>query len=169
MAELTPRDRLQPSLLDRLTDDDPSSKQESRERRVLSMVQYRQAVMRDLSWLLNTGNHRSTYDDLEDFPQAQNSVLNFGIPDLTGGTYSTVDPFEMERAIIDAIRIFEPRIISRTLSVKATVDPNALGSTALTFEIEGDLWAQPFPEALYIHTEMDLETGQCTVERQANG
>lgn len=33
MAELTPKDRLQPSLLDRLTDDEPDKTQESREKR----------------------------------------------------------------------------------------------------------------------------------------
>ena len=169
MAELMPRDRLQPSLLDRLTDDDPQSKLESRETRVLSMRQYRQAVMRDLAWLLNTGSHHSRFDHLEDFPFVQRSVFNFGIPDFTGGTYSTVDPYEMERAILRAIRDFEPRIIGRTLSISANVDTEELGPTALTFAIEGDLWAQPFPEAMYIQTELDLETGQCNVESRANG
>ncbi|HJX53099.1 MAG TPA: type VI secretion system baseplate subunit TssE, partial [Polyangia bacterium] len=36
MAELTPKERLQPSLLDRLTDDDPGRATEPRESRVLS-------------------------------------------------------------------------------------------------------------------------------------
>ncbi len=48
MAELTPQERLQPSLLDRLTDDRPQETRESRERRVLSMRQLRASVMRDL-------------------------------------------------------------------------------------------------------------------------
>jgi type VI secretion system protein ImpF len=34
MAELTQKDRLQPSLLDRLTDDEPDKLQESREKRI---------------------------------------------------------------------------------------------------------------------------------------
>ena len=54
MAEqLTPQERLQPALLDRLTDDEPDKKQELRERRVLSKAQLRQAVLRDLVWLFN--------------------------------------------------------------------------------------------------------------------
>ena len=28
------------------------------------------------------------------------------------------------------------------------------------FEIEADLWAQPLPLHLYLHTELDLETGR---------
>ncbi|MHC4750853.1 MAG: type VI secretion system baseplate subunit TssE, partial [Planctomycetota bacterium] len=36
MAELTPMDRLQPCLLDRLTDDEPDVQKESRDQRVVS-------------------------------------------------------------------------------------------------------------------------------------
>jgi len=36
MAELTPKERLQPSLLDRLTDEEPDRRQESRDKRILS-------------------------------------------------------------------------------------------------------------------------------------
>jgi len=56
MAELAPRERLQPSLLDRLTDDEPDQEVESRERRVLSVRGLREGVLRDLAWLLNTTN-----------------------------------------------------------------------------------------------------------------
>jgi type VI secretion system protein ImpF len=53
MAELTPQERLQPSLLDRLTDEEPDQLQESREKRVLSMSRLRDFVLRDLAWLFN--------------------------------------------------------------------------------------------------------------------
>ena len=60
MADLTPQERLQPSLLDRLTDSAPDTKRESRDRRVLSMRRLRSAVLRDLAWLLNTGHLETT-------------------------------------------------------------------------------------------------------------
>ena len=75
MADLRPQERLQPSLLDRLTDKAPDTKSESRDRRVLSMRQLRQAVLRDLAWLLNTGQLETT-DDLEPYPQVRDSVMN---------------------------------------------------------------------------------------------
>ena len=54
MAEQPPpQDRLQPALLDRLTDDEPGKKQEPREARVLSKSRMRQSVLRDLAWLFN--------------------------------------------------------------------------------------------------------------------
>ena len=60
MAELTQKERLQPSLLDRLTDDEPPTQQESREKRVLSMHKLRLFVLRDISWLLNRLRRYST-------------------------------------------------------------------------------------------------------------
>ncbi len=49
MAELNPRDRLQPFLLDRLIDDQPGMQKESRDKNVLSPGQLRASIMRDIS------------------------------------------------------------------------------------------------------------------------
>jgi len=53
MAELTAIEKLQPCLLDRLTDDEPGKKEESRAQRVVSLQRYRRGVLRDLEWLFN--------------------------------------------------------------------------------------------------------------------
>jgi len=53
MVDLSSRDRLQPSLIDRLIDNDPEQHKESLDARVLSRQQLRAAVLRDLSWLFN--------------------------------------------------------------------------------------------------------------------
>ena len=52
MPELNPRDRLQPFLLDRLTDDTPGATKESRDRNVMSPQQLKVALLRDFSSLL---------------------------------------------------------------------------------------------------------------------
>src|SRR5690606_9956450 len=85
MAELTTRERLQPSLLDRLTDRNPGSSQEGRDDRVLSVSQIKAAVLRDLGWLLNTACH-SASASLDEFPEVEKSVFNFGMPSLSGLT-----------------------------------------------------------------------------------
>ena len=90
MAELTQKERLQPSLLDRLTDDDREQRQESREKRILSPARLRECVRRDLTWLLNT-THLAALEDLTEQPEVQRSVLNYGMPDFAGRTASTVD------------------------------------------------------------------------------
>ena len=51
MADPSPTERLQPSLLDRLTDDAPTVLTEPREARVLTKGQLRTAVLRDLAAL----------------------------------------------------------------------------------------------------------------------
>lgn len=163
MAELTPSERLQPSLLDRLTDDEPEQSVESRDRRVLSLDKIRVCVLRDLQWLLNASN-MDQVDDLEEYPQVQNSVLNYGIPDLTGLTASSVPVAELERRIRDAIWRFEPRILRHTLRVTARLYGNQSNNNALVFEIAGEMWAQPLPLQLYMRTEVDLETGSVLVQ-----
>src|SRR4051794_31731838 len=83
MAELAPRERLQPSLLDRLLDEEPDKQVESRERRVLSLRGLREGVLRDLAWLLNATNLLSVTDGAR-LPHVANSVLNYGMPDISG-------------------------------------------------------------------------------------
>src|SRR5438105_3498426 len=106
MAELTPKERLQPSLLDRLTDDEPEKRQEARDKRILSPNKLRESVRRDLSWLFNTVNLAAT-DDLDDYPEVQRSTVNFGLPDLAGRTASSVDRAALERLLRRAIWDFE--------------------------------------------------------------
>jgi type VI secretion system protein ImpF len=164
MPEL--EERWQPALLDRLTDDEPDRQQESRDRRVVTLRQLRQCVLRDLSWLLNSTNIAAVVD-LSRHPLVAESVINYGLPDLTGLTVAGLDVRELERAVRDAVAAFEPRILKHTLRVRA-VSPARLGHpNALAFEISGQLWAEPAPEPLYLMTEVDLETGNVAVEEHA--
>ena len=160
MAELTQKELLQPCLLDRLADDEPLQKVESREQRVLSFRKLKQSVIRDLQWLLNAGRLETT-QDLSIYPHVRQSVLNFGIPDFTGTAASNADRTVLERALRQAIVDFEPRILKNTLKVHAqtTAEHNTL-----IFEIEGELWAQPLPERLYLKTILDLELGSVEVK-----
>src|SRR5262245_12640584 len=103
MAEqLTPQERLQPALLDRLTDDEPDKKLEPREARVLSRSRMRQAELRDLSWLFNATKLEGGAS-LSKAPYARRSVINFGLPALSGLTASTVEIADLERAVRQAI------------------------------------------------------------------
>ena len=163
MAESTSCKPLQPSLLDRLTDDEPQQRQESRQQRLLSPRRLREVVLRDLAWLLNTCNLAAT-EDLSEFPQIGESVLNFGIPDLAGHTASHVDTAGLERAIKEAIFSFEPRIVRRSVKIRAIRLEDGPNPNGLTFEIEGQLWAYPMPEQLFLRTEVDLESGHFQVE-----
>ena len=161
MAELLPSERLQPSLLDRLCDDEPGDRQESREQRVLSVRRLRQSVLRDIAWLLNAVSLESV-EGLENYPEVAKSVLNFGIPDLSGHSLSAGDIDVIEKRIRQVMLDFEPRILPNTLRIKV-ISTDSYNHNAMNFDIEGDLWMQPVPLRLYLKTQLDLETGNVVV------
>ena len=167
MADLAPQERLLPFLLDRLTDEDPATRLESREKRVVSFRQFHKAILRDLTWLLNTAS-KASISELNEFPEVMKSVLNYGMPDLTGMTESNTNPDTIERIVKNAILQYEPRITRNALQVRA-VDSNKNVNNVLAVEIRGEVWAQPMPESLYVKTELDLETGMCNLSDQLHG
>lgn len=163
MAEIGLREQLQPALLDRLTDDEPSKTLEPREARLITKSRLRQAVLRDLGWLFNASG-LGDGPDWEANPQAQHSVINFGLPPLSGITASTVDVAQLERRIRQAILDFEPRIVPASLQVEALFDETRLDHhNVIGVQIRGNLWAQPVPIDLLLRTDVDLETGEVEI------
>ena len=158
MPELTPQERLQPSLLDRLTDDEPHKSTEPREKRIMSVNQLKNSVQRDLSWLFNTRNLTPLLP-VTLYPEIASSVLNYGISELTGISSASLRQDKLERALIKAIKQFEPRLIANTIRLCARLNRDEANTNAVTFELTADMWAQPVPLQLYVQTEMDLENG----------
>ena len=159
---MPPKDRLLPSLLDRLTDDDPTVATPEADRFTFDLPEYRGAVFRDLEWLLNTTS-AARPEEIEDFELVPGSVLNYGMPPLSGGTAAAVEPRTLERVMREVILRFEPRLVPDSLKVRVEVAPGKMSHRALTFRVEGLLWAQPVSEQIYMRTQLDLETGKVTL------
>lgn len=210
MARTLPKERFLPSLLDRLTDDDPvnnsiqrqnqqihriekelmelskrqmddsEAEYKKKHRQLLlqleqlrlqqnvlsaslsSLRELRACVKRDLDWLLNASQY-SPQQELEGYPEITRSVLNYGLPDLTGKTVSGFDIRHLERLLKQVIIDFEPRIIKKTLVIRILADKSMFDHNAVTFEIEGELWAEPQPLHLHLRTEFELESGNVSV------
>jgi type VI secretion system protein ImpF len=163
MGELTPQERLQPALLDRLTDEEPGARQEASDRRVMSKSRLRQAVLRDLAWLFNATRMESG-GELARMPHVRRSVVNFGLPALSGRALSSLDLTELERAVRQSILDFEPRILPESLQVTALVQEGDVDRhNVVGVEIRGQLWAQPVPLELLVRTQIDLETGKVEI------
>ncbi|RVT84126.1 type VI secretion system baseplate subunit TssE [Rhodobacteraceae bacterium CCMM004] len=161
MADRTLSDRLQPALLDRLTDDAPQDRKEGRDARVIDLNRLRDVVRRDLSWLLNANNLDTVIDEVR-YPHATRSVINYGVREVAGD-YSTKRRGEAIRtSILRAIQLFEPRIAADTLQINL----RRAGSqqATLVFDIVADLWAQPMPVELYLRSEIDLTTGKISLD-----
>ncbi len=163
MSDKMIAERLQPSLLDRLTDNDPTETRETRDSRVIDIRQLRDIIQRDLSWLLNTSDS-NTMVDAEKYPNASQSVINYGIREVAGD-YSTTERAEMIReSITTAIQAFEPRIHPGSVDVQLRVGHDDRTSI-VTYDIHADMWAQPMPMELYLRSEVDVTTGELALER----
>ena len=139
MAESN-RDRIIPSLLDRLTDEGPGAPGRGVS---VTVSELRRSVLRDLTWLFNTTRPFAP-DAIEGRPQVGNSVLNYGLPPLSGLTASGLDIRQLERDTVDHHNV-------------------------ISLHIEGLLWAQPVPIELLLRTQFDLESGQSRVEETTAG
>ena len=168
MAEIAPMERLQPCLLDRLTDDEPEVAREGRDQHVVSMRKYRKAELRDVEMLFNSRAY-PLHDMIYDFGEVARSVLNYGILDLSGTSISEKNASELEAQLKQALKNFEPRVSHKALSVHVVSSHDTHDVRTLLFEISGDLWAQPLPDHLFIKTEVDLETGHCKWKGEPGG
>ena len=162
MGQWSLKERLQPSLLDRLTDWDPRKTRESTAQQSMSQKEFKDAVIRDLGWLFNSVC-LDVCVDLEAYPEVERSVLNYGLPDISGQTSSTVDVKSVERAVKRAVFQFEPRIIRNSLRVKVHSDPNEMSHNSLVFEIEGAVFGQPSPFQIVLRSELNLECGEFSI------
>jgi type VI secretion system protein ImpF len=165
MAQQFPIEKLQPCLLDRLTDDEPDKKEESRLQRVVSPQRYRQSVKRDLEWLFNAYawlRFENGSSVLDNYPEAMRSVINFGTRQLCGLTAPNME--QLQEQMAEALQVFEPRIDSRNLTIHADLERNIV-----SFDLEGELWANSAPEHLHLKTTVDLETGQCMLGDSPHG
>jgi type VI secretion system protein ImpF len=77
---------------------------------------------------------------------------------------ATPDLERLQEEMSEAIQVFEPRISPRSLTIHADMERNLI-----TFDVEGDLWANPLPEHLHVKTTVDLETGQCLLGDAPHG
>jgi len=161
-----PQERLQPALLDRLTDDEPENqKPEPIQRRVMSKELMRKAVIRDLEALFNTTRAEAA-EAFDNYPGIRKSVVNFGLPAFSGKTASSFEVKDLETAIRDTIKTFEPRILPESLKVQALEFSGLDHHNQIVVEIVGQLWAQPMPLDLLLRTTLNLESGEMEFPKQ---
>jgi type VI secretion system protein ImpF len=153
---------LRPSLLERLTDLEPERRLEPSEAERVDDSQLRQLVRRDLAWLLET-THLAAGFDLGDFPEVARSVLNYGVPDLTGRTLSSVKAEQLERQITLGFMCYEPRLVRESIQVQVSRAPNGAGKPTLFIEVAAVLRTEPLPVRMRVRAEVDVESGRVAV------
>jgi len=142
------------SVLDRLVDLEPGESAEAPVTAAQSVRQLKQAIKRDLEWLLNTRRIREASSD----PAAEltQSLYNYGLPDLSGfGLHTPKDHQRLTWTLESTLATFEPRLEN----VKVTLQPVDAASRQLRFQIEGLLRMDPAPERISFDTLVELTSG----------
>ncbi|TWU56288.1 type VI secretion system baseplate subunit TssE [Rubripirellula reticaptiva] len=118
----------------------------------------RSQIERDLLALFGT-RRLSEDTDLSAWPLVQKSVLNYGVPDLTGSTGSGVDVRRLQRELTDAIKCFEPRLRPATLTVTCRVNEHS--TDELSVDIEALFGPSDALESFAMGISINLGSGQC--------
>ncbi|HWB83585.1 MAG TPA: type VI secretion system baseplate subunit TssE [Bryobacteraceae bacterium] len=160
MARWEPEQTVTQSVLERLIDRDVKSGVETPPTRAQSVRLLKSSLRRDLEWLLNT---RRTPDAVtNEFRELEQSLYNFGLPDITSLSYESArDRVRLARLIEQTLVTFEPRI----QRIKVIALEAAPGSQhVLRFQIEGLLQMDPAPEHISFDTTLQLSSGEYDVK-----
>ena len=148
------------SVLDRLIDNDPKHSAEIPLTRPQSLRELRNALKRDLEWLLNT---RRTIEPAPDSArETGRSVYHYGFSDISSkSVLSSKDHGDLVREMESSIAVFEPRL----KRAKARMEPiEGSAYRALRFTIEGLLCMDPAPEPIRFDTVLELGKGAYEVK-----
>ena len=160
MARIRSDQPLVPSVLDRLLDDDPAAPREPAKSRHQVLRELKESVRRDLENLLNT--RRRCLPLPAGLTELERSLVNYGIPDFTGGDLGSADWREEFRGLVESVlRTWEPRF--QTVTVRLVEDAEFLDRT-LRFRIDGLLRAYPAPEPVVFDSALEGGTGNFEVK-----
>lgn len=122
----------------------------------IGVRELRDSIARDLEWLLNS--KFTKFLDLERFPEAQNSILTYGVPDFSSYSWrSSSDALAISRILEETIRRFEPRLLPRSIKVEAG-ENSEVDNFSLGFRIHAVLNVDPIREAVSFDTSIDFES-----------
>jgi type VI secretion system protein ImpF len=145
------------SALDRLIDLEPDNHMENPLSRSQSVRLLKNAVRRDLEWLLNSRRIASPPD--EGLKELNRSTYVYGLPDLSALTMaSTADKNRLVRQILSTINLFEPRLMNVRLVMVETPDAS---KKDVRLRIEAMLRMDPVPEPVSFDTVIELKSGNC--------
>ena len=151
--------RITPSVLDRLIDDQPEVSREPAASRSTSLRILKQAVKRDLEWLLNTRS--SAEGSPEDLPEVARSLAQYGLADFSNmNVKAAADEGSLRQAVETAVATFEPRLEG----VVVTLERLSETDRAVRFRIEARLKVEPAPEPVTFDTMLRLGSGEFIVK-----
>ena len=157
MADQDPPDILRPSLMDRLIGEGADHQRGLRP--YMGFRELREAVGRDLEWLLNSKRFPL---DLDAYPEAKQSNLSYGVPDLSTYSWrSQSDGRSIARVIEETIERFEPRLAPGTVKVEA-LPAGEVDDFKMRFRIDALLHVDPVSEPVSFDTSIESTSFEVT-------
>lgn len=150
----------EPSLLDKLFDDEPHAPLPSALRQ-LSLEELKATVARDIESLLNT---RIVFedDDFHGLPECRRSVLTYGLNDFAGLSLASYDDRTyICQSLANAIERHEPRL----RNVGVALEVNERATSVLCFGITAVLLVGPAREPVSFDAMLQPSTLQYSVQR----
>lgn len=151
----------EPSLLEKLFDDEPRVRAASGIFKSQSLEQYKESVARDLEGLLNS---RAAFgeDMLKAWPNCQKSLLTYGLRDFsTMSLANGHDRAAVCRLLEQAIARHEPRLHG----VRVALEGNGRGVDGARFAIHALLDVEPAREPVSFDAMLRPNTMQYSVSR----
>ena len=165
MARIDKKKKLRPSILDRLTDDDPHNQSESDPGQHQLLKQLRDSVRRDLENLLNTRYY--IVDPSDRYIELDKSLLNYGLPDLaTVNILDTKKRDEFTKKLEKTLIEFEPRFKSVRVSY---IDNKDKVDRTLHFRIDAEIFAEPLPEIVVFDSALESVTRTVSIKEISHG
>lgn len=157
MAKAKPIQILRASLFDRLAGTAAARRPDGS----IGLREIQGAVTRDLEWLLNS---RCWWPgEIEAHEHAGRSLLAYGLPDLSGYSWtSEEDSRAVAKRIEEAIKLFEPRLVPRSIKV-GVLGRESVADFRVRLRIDATLHVEPYTERVAFDTEVDLDTGLMNV------
>jgi len=154
MAKREVERKVQQSLLDRLIDKDPASSVDPQTAWATSVKELKDAVRRDLEWLLNT--RRIVHTAPDSFTELTQSLYHYGLPDVSSlSADSPETEVRLMRQVEETIKLFEPRLSNVRVSA-APVDEK--GARQIRFLIDALLEMEPSPEQVVFDTVLEISS-----------
>lgn len=134
-------------------------------RRSLSDSMLKALLAEDLAALLNTIDLESAAPDLiGDLPYVKDSILNYGLHDLSDKTIDeTVRINGIRQELEAALKRFEPRLLPRSMRVER--DEENEDDLTIRFVVRSEMRADPVPTSIEFVTEVELESGEIRIDR----
>jgi len=118
----------------------------------------RQVIQRDIALLLNDVQFEAAIP-LDDYPEVRTSVLNQGLPELTGRSLDRTTMAARGVEITAALRAFEQRLRPETITV--TFDTSQIeAENKLHFSIGGEIRSAREEAWVQFSTTVDLDDGR---------